>query len=108
MFKTTPAGGDTFNGMFIPGGTNVGYSAFGAYRNTAFWGPDANEFKPERWFGNEPQRLKEMEDTVALIFGFGKYGCMGKGLALMELNKIFVEVSMKSAEQSVFFPTLQV
>ena len=98
MFKKVPAGGDTYNGKFFPESTNIGYSAFGAYRSKSFWGEDANEFNPERWFGNEPERLKAMEETVSLIFGFGKYGCMGKGLAMMELNKIFVEVSEPRAE----------
>lgn len=93
MSKVVPPGGDTFNSIFIPEGTEVGYSAWGVFRNTRFWGPDANEFNPERWLRNEPQKLKEMEDTLALIFGYGKYGCLGKGVAMVELNKIFVEVS---------------
>jgi cytochrome P450 len=94
--KTTPPQGDTFNGMFIPGGTDVGYSAWGVFRNKKFWGADANEFRPERWFGLEKERLKEMDDTMTLIFGFGKYTCLGKGVAMIELNKVFVEVSCSS------------
>jgi cytochrome P450 len=91
--KTVPPGGDTFNGIFIPGGTDVGYCAWGVFRNKKFWGEDANEFRPERWFGVEAGKLKEMDDTMALIFGYGKYGCLGKGVAMIELNKVFVEVS---------------
>jgi cytochrome P450 len=86
-------GGDTFNGIFIPGGTDVGYCAWGVFRNKKFWGEDANEFRPERWFGVEAGRLKEMDDMMGLIFGYGKYGCLGKGVAMIELNKVFVEVS---------------
>jgi len=93
MSKTVPPGGDTFNGIFIPGGTDVGYCAWGVFRNKRFWGEDANEFRPERWFGVGAGKLKEMDDTMALIFGYGRYGCLGKGVAMIELNKIFVEVS---------------
>jgi cytochrome P450 len=91
--KTAPPQGDTFNGLFIPGGTDVGSSVWGVFRNKKFWGEDANEFRPERWFGLEDGRRKEMDDTMGLIFGFGKYTCLGKGVAMLELNKVFVEVS---------------
>ena len=93
MSKTVPPGGDSFNGIFIPGGTDVGYCAWGVFRKKSFWGEDANEFRPERWFGVEAGKLKEMDDTMALIFGYGKYGCLGKGIAMIELSKVFVEVS---------------
>jgi hypothetical protein len=33
-----------------------------------------------------------MADTVELIFGCGRWGCSGKPVAFMELNKIFIEV----------------
>ena len=62
------------------------------FRNKKFRGPDANEFYPERWFGVEKERLKEMDDRMRLIFGFGKYKCLGKGVAMIELNKVFIEV----------------
>jgi hypothetical protein len=29
---------------------------------------------------------------VDLVFGSGKYGCLGKNIARIELNKVFVEV----------------
>jgi cytochrome P450 len=90
--NTVPPGGDTFNGIFIPGGTDVGYCARGVFWNKKFWGPDANEFRPERWFGVEAGRSKEMDNTMGLIFGYGKYGCLAKGVAMIELNKILVEV----------------
>src|SRR4051794_464135 len=41
MQKTVPPGGDTFNGQFIPEGTNVGYCAWGVHRNKEVFGEDA-------------------------------------------------------------------
>ncbi|KAF9769659.1 hypothetical protein IL306_012904, partial [Fusarium sp. DS 682] len=32
LFKEVPAEGDTIDGMFIPGGTQIGISPFGVYR----------------------------------------------------------------------------
>lgn len=34
-----------------------------------------------------------MERSVELVFGSGRYGCLGKNVAFVELNKVFVEVS---------------
>jgi cytochrome P450 len=92
--KTAPPERDTFNGMFVPGGTDVRYCAWGLCRTKKFWGSDANVFRPERWFGVEKERLKEMDGRIGLIFGFGKHSCLGKGVAMIELNKVFVEVSL--------------
>lgn len=33
-----------------------------------------------------------MERTNDLIFGHGKYSCLGKSVAMIELNKVFVEL----------------
>jgi hypothetical protein len=34
-----------------------------------------------------------MEQCLDLIFGYGRWGCLGKNVAWIELNKVFVEVS---------------
>jgi cytochrome P450 len=93
MAKEVPPVGDTINGIFIPGGTSIGYCAFGIFRDKKIFGDDADIFRPERWLEGEPARIKEQEQTLELIFAYGKYKCLGKDIALMELNKIFVEVS---------------
>lgn len=35
-----------------------------------------------------------MEKVLELVFAGGKWQCLGSNVALMELNKVFVEVSM--------------
>lgn len=45
------------------------------------------------WIEAGPERLKEMEATAGLIFGYGKWQCLGRDVAMLELNKVFVEVS---------------
>ena len=37
-----------------------------------------------------------MEKTTELVFGSGRNMCVGKVMAFLELNKIFVEVSVRS------------
>ncbi|RBR23415.1 uncharacterized protein FIESC28_03794 [Fusarium coffeatum] len=92
LFKAVPPEGDTINGMFIPGGTQIGISPFGVYHSKKVFGPDAAVFRPERWLNADPERLEAMADHVGLVFSSGKWQCLGKPVAIMELNKIFVEL----------------
>ena len=92
MSKEVPPHGDTWNGVFIPGGTRVGYSIWAITRREDIWGADALEFRPERWLNNSPEKVKEMESTLDLIFSYGRWLCLGRTIALIELNKILVEV----------------
>jgi cytochrome P450 len=98
LFKTVPKGGDTINGLLIPEGTSIGHSAFGVTYSKAVFGEDAEIFRLERWFEfgegeAEVEREKRMKMTVDEVFHSGKWLCAGKSVAVMELNKVFVEVS---------------
>lgn len=92
MLKQVPAGGDTINGIYLPEGTGIGWSAFGLMRNEKVWGEDARMFRPERWLEGSPEEIQKKDLNLELVFGYGKYQCLGKNVARMELNKIFVEV----------------
>ena len=94
MFKEVPAGGDTIKGFYIPKGTGIGWSSFGLMRNKKVWGDDARLFRPERWFEGSPEDIRKKEIDVEMVFGYGKYQCLGKNVAYLELNKIFVEVRL--------------
>jgi len=37
---------------------------------------------------------------VDIVFGYGKYLCLGRNVAFMELNKIFVQVSFRELSHS--------
>ncbi|KAJ4486950.1 cytochrome P450 [Lentinula lateritia] len=41
----------------VPRGTNVVISLYNANRNEELWGPDANEWKPERWLSPLPEAV---------------------------------------------------
>jgi cytochrome P450 len=93
--KEVPPGGDVVNNQSVPGGTKIGYSAYGIFRDKGIWGQDVDQFRPERWLEASPEKLKEFDSTLELIFSYGRHQCLGKNLALMELNKVFVEVSLQ-------------
>ena len=101
--KKVPAGGDTvvINGKehFLPGGTNIGYSVYGLQRDKALFGEDADFFRPERWLLEDDadvarrEHLAAMKRATEMVFGSGKYQCLGKPIAWLETRKVIFEVS---------------
>jgi cytochrome P450 len=104
--KQVPKGGDTVivegKSIFLPAGTNVGFSVFGLNSRKDIFGEDADQFRPERWLvgddESETHRLNTMKRTTELIFGHGKYQCLGKNIAWMEYSKTVFEVCLPSSQ----------
>lgn len=96
--KTAPAHGHTVEvegtAYYIPGGTNIGYSAWSLHRRKDIFGIDSESFKPERWLlqGNDEAQLRRRNKVFDLMFGSGRHQCLGKQIAMMELRKAVVEV----------------
>jgi cytochrome P450 len=100
--RITPDQGDlvTVDGKeyFIPGGTMIGYSAWSMHRNNkALYGEDAEVFRPERWLLDESipeqkERLLQMTKTNDMIFGYGRWQCLGRTVALIEIHKCLFEL----------------
>ncbi|KAI9815231.1 MAG: hypothetical protein M1827_002711 [Pycnora praestabilis] len=88
LSKQVPPEGDTLCGKFIPGGTQIGYDAWSLHHRISTYGEDAHVFRPERWLEAEGEQLLVMGRSLELVFGTGKYGCLGKNLAGMELSKV--------------------
>lgn len=94
-YKQVPKGGDTIHGYYLPEGTQVGQNLWGITHSKNVFGEDADQFRPERWLTANADKRRIMTDTTEMVFGYGKYLCLGKQMALVELNKIFVEVCDK-------------
>ena len=64
LWRDVVEGGLEMNGVYFPEGTTVGLNTWCAHYNEQVFGPDASEFKPERWLEAEAekdtQRLDEM------------------------------------------------
>ena len=94
--KIAPPGGETVNGVFLPGRIEIGYNQHATMRRKDVFGADADVFRPERSLtapgagGEQSQlRLQDMERTLDMVFGSGRFSCLGKEVAMMELSKIF-------------------
>lgn len=86
-------GGITHNGVYIPPGTEVGISIYSMMHREDIFGPDADTFRPERWFDKDTERLIARERVQEMVFGTGRTSCLGKDIAWMELRKVIFEAS---------------
>ncbi|KAI1409181.1 cytochrome P450 [Hypoxylon sp. FL1857] len=92
FFKKVPKGGDTISGYFVPEGTEIGHNVMGIMRAKKYWGEDADVFRPERWLEADEKTLEMMTGVIETLWGSGRYKCLGRAIAQMELNKVFVEL----------------
>ncbi|KAF4542619.1 Cytochrome p450 family protein [Lasiodiplodia theobromae] len=72
----------------LPAGAYVGYNGYSTGHDKAFWGEDADEFKPERW-GATMEEINTTFRTANRKCGFiafhgGKRACLGQKFAMLE------------------------
>ncbi len=97
--KRVPDGGDTViidgKPVFFPGGTLISYGVWPLHFSKEIFGEDADEYRPERWLlEKDPSRLSTMNRVHEIVFGYGKYQCLGRPIAVMEIGKTVFEVSL--------------
>jgi cytochrome P450 len=94
------AGGMTIDGEPIPAGTIVGTPHYTIHHNAAYY-PDPFAYRPERWIihsAEEKNAAEVSEAQVALAqsafcpFSIGPRGCIGKGLAYLEMGVTLARV----------------
>lgn len=103
-YRDTPEGSDTLCGYHIPAETKVGYNLSGMMEDPKLWGEDAKVFRPERWLTGTPEEIRKMEANVYLVFGHGKWSCLGKKIAQSALNKTIVQVrqAFETSRRNIF------
>ncbi|KAK8214786.1 hypothetical protein M8818_002369 [Zalaria obscura] len=101
LAKAVPPGGaELAPGLWAPGGTQIAWNSWAMMRDQGIFGVDAEVWRPERWLlrnGSqaEKERMEKMTETVGLVFGHGRFGCLGRGVAMMELNKGIIETLLR-------------
>ena len=90
--KLAPPTGETIKGHFFPGGTEVALNDESMCRNKDIFGNDADIFRPERWIDADPETKIKYRQTVDTAFGSGRFLCLGRHIAMMELHKTFAMV----------------
>ncbi|KAJ3154135.1 hypothetical protein HK101_001683 [Irineochytrium annulatum] len=76
------------DGTLVPRGSIVLWAPYGMGRDTRIWGPDAKQFRPERWI----EMSKQPSPFDYPVFNAGPRVCLGKSMA--ELEGVYVMVSV--------------
>jgi benzoate 4-monooxygenase len=78
-----PGPGITLLGHHFAAGTVLSVPAYTIHHSKEIWGPNADEFVPERW-----DNLTEKQKNGFIPFSYGPRSCVGRNVAEMELALI--------------------
>ena len=95
--RVVPSPGLVVCGQHIPFGTDVGVYGPVLHHRAEIFGDDVDTFRPERWLGDE-EKVRKMKNSL-FTFSSGKYNCLGKNIARMEVAKLVPSV-MRAFEVS--------
>ncbi|KAF9874182.1 pisatin demethylase [Colletotrichum karsti] len=106
--RDVPAGGDTITvggeSVFVPEGACIAYSANAMHRSEETYGEDAKAFRPERWFEEDEEKLAVMKSVNDMVFGYGRFVCLGKPVAQLEMAKTIFEQLLRNFELALIDP----
>jgi benzoate 4-monooxygenase len=83
--RQIPYGGKgmQYNGHYFPPGTVLSVPTYSIHHSKEIWGPDADDFNPERWANLTPR-----QKNAFIPFSFGPRACVGRNVAEMEMKLI--------------------
>ncbi|KAL2002185.1 hypothetical protein VTN02DRAFT_482 [Thermoascus thermophilus] len=100
--RVVPEGGLALpDGRFVPAGTIVGMNPWVINRNEEVFGPNTDEFIPERWLKYDHETEEQFSTRVSrmkgcdLTFGAGSRVCIGRYLSQFESYKLIATMFTK-------------
>lgn len=98
---TGPEGLNLPTGVHLPPGTKVGCPSLAINRDVRIFGPDASEYRPERWSRRKDEDVDAFEarrkliDRTDLSFGQGSRTCIGKNIFRLEIFKVLAALLVR-------------
>lgn len=75
--------GVRIHGYFFPPGTVLSVPTYSIHHSKEIWGPDADDFRPERW-----DDATERQKNAFIPFSHGPRACIGRNVADMSMKLI--------------------
>ncbi|KAK5047347.1 hypothetical protein LTR84_006870 [Exophiala bonariae] len=121
--REAPRDGVTIQGRQFSEHTRFAVNAWAVHRDYEVFGEDAGPFRPERWLEGDHERIRLMRkhlyqvcySTITehfpsnlaylfLQFGAGSHVCLGRNLALLEMNRLLPQL-LREFEMELVDPT---
>lgn len=80
------------DGTFIKKGTTVNFSSYTLARMPWVWGPDAKQYKPERWLDADTGKLHVVSPFKFNAFLAGPRVCLGMNMAMAQMKMVAASV----------------
>ncbi|KAK7448140.1 hypothetical protein VKT23_013899 [Stygiomarasmius scandens] len=87
--------------LYVPAGTKTGYSVFMMHRRTDLWGPDAEEFDPDRFIDDRLKKYLGKNPFIFLPFNAGPRICLGQQFAYNEMSFMLIRLVQNFASFSL-------
>jgi len=78
--------------FYIPKGTRCCYSVFIMHRRKDLWGPDAEEFDPDRFLDERAKKFLTPRPFIFLPFNAGPRICLGQQFAYNEISFFLIRL----------------
>jgi len=78
--------------FYVPPKTTIFYSVFAMHRRTEYWGPDANEFDPDRFLDERVNKYLTPNPFIFLPFNAGPRICLGQQFAYNEMSFFLIKL----------------
>ncbi|CAL1701116.1 unnamed protein product [Somion occarium] len=101
-----PNTSDPSTPFFIPKMTPVAYSVWMMHRRTDYWGPDAEEFDPDRFLDERLHKYLTPNPFIFLPFNAGPRICLGQQFAYNEMSFFMVRL-LQNFSNITFDPLAQ-
>ncbi|KAG1809091.1 cytochrome P450 [Suillus subaureus] len=90
--STLPATSPLDKPIYVPPKTSVSYSVFLMHRRKDLWGPDADEFDPDRFLDERLHKYLTPKPFIFLPFNAGPRICLGQQFAYNEMSFMLIRL----------------
>ncbi|EPT04095.1 hypothetical protein FOMPIDRAFT_1022169 [Fomitopsis schrenkii] len=78
--------------FYIPAKVAVSYSVWAMHRRTEYWGPDAEEYDPDRFLDDRVNKYLTPNPFIFLPFNAGPRICLGQQFAYNEMSFFLIKL----------------